>query len=418
MKHHPSSFRDPSSFIFTRDNMLIRQINTQYQADYEQLMNSGLYKKLTEQSLLISHTASDIPAPDPQTAYKIIAPEPVSFISYPYEWCFNQLKDAALTTLSIQKLAIAKGMSLKDASAYNIQFHKGKPVFIDTCSFEKYQPSLPWAAYRQFCRHFLCPLALSVYLDSRLNNLLRVHIDGIPIDLASTLLPLITRFNIGLLTHIHLHAKSDQAFSGKKINTKKLKMTRTALEGILNNLVSTIKHLKLKPQKTEWATYYNDTNYSNSGTAHKKKIVAEMLRSLAPKTVWDLGANTGVFSNIAAATGIETIAFDNDPSALEQHYRSCRTQFLTNVLPLWLDLANPSPAIGWQNQERMSLIDRGPADTVMVLAMLHHLAIGNNVPFEKIAEFLSSVAKSLIIEFIPKEDLEKEGYGQYRERFE
>jgi hypothetical protein len=197
-----SSFRDPSGFLFIREGILYRQVNQVYREDYSRLMDSGLYEKLVKNGLLITHAETDIQPADGVLSYKVICPERVPFISYPYEWSFGQLQDAALATLSIQRRALKLGMSLKDASAYNIQFPKGKAMLIDTLSFEQYQEGEPWVAYRQFCQHFLAPLALMAYKDVRLNQLLRIYIDGIPLDLASKLLPRSTRWNLGLATPV------------------------------------------------------------------------------------------------------------------------------------------------------------------------------------------------------------------------
>ncbi|MCJ7513764.1 MAG: hypothetical protein MUO23_12440, partial [Anaerolineales bacterium] len=198
-----ASFRDPSGYLFERNGKLFRQVNRSYQADFDRLIASGLYAELTGVGLIIPHIESPAAPDEPGLAYRVIEPEPVPFISYPYEWSFGQLQTAALTTLSIQKRALSKGMSLKDSSAYNIQFHHGRPVLIDTLSFETYREGEPWDAYRQFCQHFLAPLALMAHTDIRLGQLLRVYIDGIPLDLASRLLPRKTRFSFSLLTHLH-----------------------------------------------------------------------------------------------------------------------------------------------------------------------------------------------------------------------
>jgi hypothetical protein len=149
------SFRDPSGFLFTRDGVLYRQINRSYRTDYDRLVNSGLCQRLVDMGLLVPHQEVEIRPAEPHSAYKVIRPEVIRFISYPYEWSFSQLRDAALTSLTIQKYAVAHGMSLKDCSAYNIQFHYGRPILIDTLSFETLQAGQPWVAYRQFCQHFL-----------------------------------------------------------------------------------------------------------------------------------------------------------------------------------------------------------------------------------------------------------------------
>jgi len=402
----PGSFRDPNGFLFVQEGSIYRQVNGLYQDHYDHLLKSGLYQSLVDAGLLIAHTEASLNLARSGDAYKIIQPEEVPFISYPYEWSFSQLKAAALATLGIQKRALTFGMSLKDSSAYNIQFMKGKPVLIDTLSFEIYQEGLPWVAYRQFCQHFLAPLALISYRDIRLNQLLRVYIDGIPLDLAATLLPFRSRFKLPLLLHIHLHARSQQHFSDKVVDRDKArgKVSRQSLLGLMDHLESAVKKLRWSPQGTDWADYYQDDSYDSVGIEHKKQLVADFLDEAAPQTVWDLGGNVGLFSRIAADRGIQTISWDVDPGCVDINYRQVVSNGETHLLPLVLDLTNPSPAIGWENRERMSILERGPADTVLALALVHHLAISNNVPLDKIADFLAKLCSWLIIEFVPKTD--------------
>jgi hypothetical protein len=400
-----SSFRDPSGFIFYQDGIIYRQINTVYKEQYDHLMTSGLYEALINAGLLIPHIEVTIGSLDPDKAYKIIRPEKIPFISYPYEWCFSQLKAAALTTLTIQKKAIEFGMSLKDCSAYNVQFFKGKPVFIDTLSFEKYNKNRPWVGYRQFCQHFLAPLALMRYTDVRFNQLFRVYLDGIPLELASSLLPFSTRFQFALLSHIHLHAKSQKHFGPKKaIKTSNYQMSHISHLGLIDNLENAVKKLQVRMQETEWAHYYEDTNYSREGMQHKKQIIEEFLSAVNTDVVWDLGANVGMFSRVASNKGLQTICFDIDPIAVEKNYLMCTEKGEINILPLIIDLTNPSPPVGWEHTERMSLLERGPAGLVFALALVHHLAISSNLPFYKIASFFNKICKALIIEFIPKND--------------
>jgi len=400
---HPASFRDPSGFLFEREGGLYRQVNRSYQGDYDLLFSSGLYKALTERGLLVRHDETDVPPPDPQLAYKILKPQLVPFISYPYEWCFTQLKEAALATLKIQKTAFEHGMSLKDASAFNIQFVDGRPLLVDTLSFEKLQLR-PWIAYRQFCQHFLNPLLLIAYKDFHLNQLSRIFIDGIPMGLASRLLPFRTRLRPGIATHVHLHAMSQKVFSRKAVKVRERQVRPVSLAGLVESLDSLVRKLSLRLNKTEWAQYYQETNYSPEGFERKKRIVEEFLDIMKPDTVWDLGANTGIFSRLASRKGIKTVAFDVDFIAVEVNTRDCLEQKEKNLLPLVMDLTNPSPAIGWENRERKSLQERGPADAALALALLHHLAISNNLPLPKIAEYLSRVCRWLVIEFVPKTD--------------
>ena len=405
-----SSFRDPSGFLFICEGILYRQVNQAYREEYSRLMESGLYEKLVKSGLLIAHTESTIQPADATLYYKVICPERVPFISYPYEWSFGQLKDAALATLSIQKRALKLGMSLKDASAYNIQFPKGKAMLIDTLSFEQYQEGEPWVAYRQFCQHFLAPLALMAYRDVRLNQLLRIYIDGVPLDLASKLLPWRTRWNLGLATHIHLHASLQKRHAHSDLNVVRSaqKMSKEVFLNLVENLRTTIRKMKWKPAGTEWADYYKSNNYKDNAFEHKEILVGDWLKKINPRTIWDLGANTGFFSRVAGQTGAYVVSADIDPAAAELNYQKVKQDDEQNLLPLVLDLTNPSPPIGWMNRERDSFLQRGPVDAVLALALVHHLAISNNVPFSRVADFFTSCGEWLIVEFVPKSDSQVE----------
>ena len=403
-----ASFRDPNGFMFFRQGTLYRQVNQIYRQNYDLLASSGLYNELTDKGFLIPHQEVKVKPADPSVAYKVLRPEIIPFISYPYEWSFSQLKDAALTTLAIQKRALRKGLSLKDSSAYNIQFRNGRPVLIDTLSFEEYREGEPWIAYRQFCQHFVAPLALMAHKDVRLNQLLRVYIDGIPLNLASRLLPGRTRLNLGLSTHVHLHATLQRSSATKGVDQSKRtsRMSRAAFEGLIDNLRSLVRGLAWKPTGTEWGNYYDESadHYSEEAFNLKKKMVAKFINEISPRNVWDLGANTGIFSRIASSLGIPTVAFDIDPAAVERNYMTCKTDKDKNLLPLLLDLTNPSPSIGWSNAERLSLLQRGPVDAILALALVHHLAIANNVPLIRLAEFFHEICHWLVIEFVPKRD--------------
>jgi hypothetical protein len=415
IKRESSSFRDPDGFIFSYNGKLYRCINFSYQQNYEHLIQSGLYDKLVENELLIPH--KEVQIPDIETTinyYKILEPEVIPFISYPYEWSFSQLKDAALVTLQIQKMALEYGMCLKDASAYNIQFRHGKPILIDILSFEKYQEGKPWFAYKQFCEHFLAPLALMAYKDIRLNQLLKIYIDGIPLNLATKLLPFRSWLRLSLLLHIHLHARSQKYLLNKNISVDKRTFSKKSLLSLIDSLESAISKLKWEPEKTEWSEYYKDTNYSQEAMFHKKKLVDDYIEEVKPNTVWDLGANIGIFSRIASNKGIYTVSFDSDPSVVEKSYLQVKNYKERNILPLCVDLTNPSPSIGWSNKERLSLIERGPCDLALMLGLIHHIAISNNVPLIQIADFLSQICCYLIIEFVPKDDSQVQRLLRFR----
>jgi hypothetical protein len=400
------SFRDPNGFVFESDGRLYRQINRAGADAWDTFIASGLYQHLASEGLLVAHrdgAPDSVTSPDPDNAHRLIEPERIPFVSYPYEWCFSQLKDAALATLAIQKAALEHGHVLRDASAFNIQFRNGKPVFIDTLSFGPYREGEPWVAYRQFCQHFLAPLALVALTDVRLASLSRQHIDGVPLDLASRLLPARSRLSPALFLHLHAHAKSQRKYAGKT-TVKRRAVSRLALRGLIDNLQSAVKALRWRPAGTEWGDYYDDTNYAGQALESKPRIIQSYIEKSGAKSVWDIGANTGVFSRLASSRDIPTVAFDIDPAAVEKNWLEVRRRGDQNILPLIMDLTNPSPSLGWDHGERASLLERGRADLVLALALIHHLAISNNVPLDRIARFFARAGRQLVIEFVPKSD--------------
>ena len=400
------SYRDPSGHVFTNEGAIYRQVNLSYQEHYDFLMDSGLYDDLASLGLMVRHQVVGHGAEESSDVYKILKPEPVPFISYPYEWSFSQLKDAALTTLQIQSRALEFGMTLKDSSAYNIQFLHGKPVLIDTLSFQTYREGDPWVAYKQFCQHFLAPLALASYGHIGTSRLLQVFIDGFPLGLAHSLLPFRTRFRPSMQIHIHMHSRFQDKFANRTDakNRREGSFKRNAFLGLLDSLRSAVQSLSWHPGKTEWLDYYEDEPYAKAASDHKARLLTGFLEEVKPHSVWDFGSNTGHFSRIASDMGIQTVAFDQDPAAVEENYKTSVNRNEANLLPLVLDLAVPSPKIGWANSERMDLVERGPADMLFALALVHHLAISGNVPLEMIAEFFGKLCNWAVIEFVPKED--------------
>lgn len=403
------SFRDPAGFMFEHDGTLYRQVNQTGQADYDLLMSSGLYEALQKEGLMVAH--DEVQLKEAPHAYKVIRPVRVPFVSYPYEWTFAQLQQAALLTLEVLNIALKHGMILKDASAYNVQFIGNKPVFIDTLSFAAYEVGKPWEGYKQFCEHFIAPLALVHYTSQDILKTLREYIDGLPLQTVCSLLPARARLRAGLLAHLYIHgnAQKKHRHGGEVVGakTKERKVSALAMEGLQSSLKNTVTKLRSPKIDTEWGEYYSFTNYSDHSFTDKRKTVAALLAQVTPKPkmIWDIGANNGEFSELAVEAGAYTIAFDIDANAVAYNYAAKRKPAVANnMLPLVQDLTNPSTALGWAHAERMSLTERGPADVVMALALIHHLAIGNNLPLDKIASFLRQIGKNIIIEFVPKED--------------
>ncbi len=400
-----SSFRDPSGFVFSRAGVLYRQVNRVFQDEFEAVTASGLYDELARQRLLIPHETVSLELAATADAVRVLQPEPVDFISYPYEWSFGQLRDAALLTLDIQERALVRGMTLRDASAYNIQFHGGRPVFIDTLSFEPRKEGAAWQAYRQFCEHFLVPLALMSAVDIQLGTLLRTALDGIPLELGQRLLGGRSWRRPGLLFHVRLHAMAQRRYRDRTPGTGALRpVTAQTVLGLVRSLRGVVQGLTWSPGGTEWSDYTTDNNYTDEASRSKRELVTSMLQGRGVRTVWDLGANTGEYSRAARALGPRVVAFDLDPAAVERNYRRVRAEGEAGILPLRMDLTNPSPALGWAHRERMSLEERGPADALLALALVHHLAIGHNLPLERIAGFFARLGRMLVIEFVPKSD--------------
>jgi ribosomal protein L11 methylase PrmA len=401
----PGSFRDPNGFVFRRDGRLFRQIQRSGRDDYERLMGSGLHRELVQRGMLVDHREVDVAPCEDGAAHKVIEPEAIPFVSYPYEWPYGALWAAARLTLGIQRLALAFGMSLKDATAYNVQFRGTRPVWIDTLSFERRCEERPWVAYRQFCEHFLAPLALQRRRGLGLGTLSRTHLEGVPLPLASRLLPLRTRLRPGLLLHVHLHARSMERHAARAATGPATgRFGSAAMGGLLDSLDATLAGLAPAPASSHWTGYYGETSYSEHADRAKQRIVEELVARVDPETVWDLGSNTGRYARLAARAGRRVVAMDADPAAVERLFQACAAAGDGDVLPLVMDLANPSPDLGWACRERASLLRRGPADLGLALALVHHLAIGHNVPLEQVAGFLARACRALVIEFVPKED--------------
>ena len=398
-----SSFRDPSGYIYYEGDKVYRKINKCYIDTYDFFMSSGLYDKLVEEELIIKH--KEIERTDDSVVLEV---EKVPFISYPYEWCYSEYKDAALLTLKINLIALEYGMILKDASVYNIQFINGRALFIDTLSFDKYEEGMPWGAYGQFTRHFIAPLAMMNFVDLRMNTLMRDYIDGIPLDLADSILK--KRGGLFVKQHITWQNKSIMKHNNSGKSDKKviINLPKKSLINIMIMIESQINNLKRKHVDTEWDLYYENTNYSKLAENNKKEIILEYINKIKTRNIaLDMGANDGKYSRIISEYFDNVLSMDIDPNAVDRNYSISKND-KENILPLVLDFNNPTPSIGFACQERECLDKRLNADLVMALALIHHMAISNNVPFNKIAGWFSCLGKYLIIEFVPKNDSQVE----------
>lgn len=397
----PSSFKDPSGFVFLHQGEVFRAINECYLSQYTRLMESGLYKELSAKNYLISHEeVANIPLTD--TVVQVIRPTQIQVISYAHEWSFSMLKDAAICTLNNAQAAINYGMILKDANTFNIQFLHGKPLLIDTLSFENYKEEESWIAYRQFCESFLAPLVLMKYCNLSLNKLLIAYPNGIPLAVCKDMLPLSARFNLHVYLHIFL--QSNKQNGEKKAPTKAQVFSKQKMLTLLNGLKSYIQSLEIEKDKTTWDNYYQETILSKEYLEEKKKCVSDCLKKIEFKTLLDLGANEGEFSLLFQNTQKLIVAVDEDRHCIERLYLRCKKESIRNVIPLILDLTAPSPAIGWNNAERETFFKRIKPDVCLALALIHHLVIAHNISMTQVMQLLYDTSPYVVIEFVDKTD--------------
>lgn len=398
----PSSYRDPSGFLFHHDGILYRQVNKSFQEDFELFVSGGLYEDLVSKKLLVRHETIEANLTGSHDWYKTLKPELIPFISYPYEWCFDMWKDAALTTLEAAREAMSKGMMLKDASAYNVQWHRGRMMFLDTLSFERYHPEEPWIAYRQFCEQFLAPLALMHYLQWPLSPLLVAYPEGLPLPLVKKLLPFRSRFNLHTYLHLHLHGSAAQ----KNTLAPKARSSFSAkkLSDLLRSLETAVQSFSFERRSGVWSGYYEEAGQREDYFGQKEAIIDRWARGLPVHFAVDIGANEGHFSKLLAGQNKYVVSADFDHYAVNRLYQHIRKENIPNIHPILLDLSHPSPALGLNLEERASFTGRAPKGLVVALALIHHLAIGRNIPFNRIARMMRDLGPWLIIEYVPRED--------------
>jgi hypothetical protein len=399
---HPASFRDPSGFVYEQNGIIYRFVDVEYKKHFEKLYSSGLYESLLKKQWVLPVEQV------PKNHFAVpnwlatLQPQRIPFLNYAWEWSFDQLKDAALVTLDICKAALAKNMILKDATHFNIQFVDGLPKHIDTLSFEVYEEGTSWIAYRQFCECFLNPLLLAAYCNMETHKLLLAYPDGVPVGLTSKWLPFATKLNTHILLHVHVHAKYGKA-GRQQSKAPEKKISKAAVLNILTSLTACISKLQLKEQSSTWNNYYNETILSDDYLQQKKNIVKSWMNELAYHSVCDYGANEGEFSKLCRSEAL-VVANDFDSNCINRLYQSCKIQKVRNILPLVVDLTQPSPAMGWENKEQPAFINRKQFDLSLALALIHHLVIGKNISLTQTAAFFAEQTYWLIIEFVPKDD--------------
>lgn len=415
----PGSFRDRGSRVFLHEGSVFRALSAGALAEWQELSATHFFPqemragRIVASSRVEEREEDGAPhgrrtGPDGAPWAAILRHERIPFISYPYEWCFSMLRDAALLHLDLMAAALREGFILKDASAYNVQWQGSAPVFIDVGSFTRHSPGQPWLAYRQFCQMFLYPLLLKAYRGIDFQPWLRGALDGItPAQFAASL-SVRDLFRRGVLTHGWLHARLEQGLGGEQApTTASLQANGFQTELILANvhkLRGLIEGLRAPASRSAWTGYRTEADSARSDGDAKADFVSEVAYSRTWALVWDLGCNTGRFSRIAAENAASVVAVDADPGCVEELYRDLRREGATRILPLVSNLADPSPALGWRGTERHTLEARGRPDLVLCLALIHHLVIGANVLLDELLDWLASLGGHLVIEYVDKQD--------------
>lgn len=403
------SFRDPSGTVMVAGDHVYRTVMPFAATDYETTRRSGVLADLVTLGLVIDERPvdRDVLGPVGEMASYVVEHPKLPFISYPYEWCFHALKDAALLHLDVHLRCLERGITLSDASAFNIQFRGPTPVFIDTLSFRPYRHGEIWTGHRQFCDQFLNPLLLRSLLGIPHNAWYRGSMEGIPVEHLANVLPFKSKFSWNVTKHVLLQAWFEKLSTKDRPAgaIKEIVLPLAAFRSMLSGLKDWISTLQPKGgDKTVWRDYAEVNSYSGEEARRKADFVRQFAAATRPGLLWDLGCNTGEYSKAALQAGAQlSIGFDFDAGALERAYLRAKAEKL-NLLPLHLDATNPSPSQGWAQKERKGMLERAPADAVLALAFVHHLAVAKNVPLDYVVGWLVGLARTGVIEFVQKED--------------
>jgi SAM-dependent methyltransferase len=404
----PGSFRDPESRVFYADEQVFRSLSKEGLEDFEALEASGL---LEDERLVRTERADGAPGLEGLLAKEtagVLRHELIPFVSYPYEWPFSMLKDAALVQLDLLLAALDHELVLKDSSPYNVQWRGVKPLFVDVGSFERLREGEPWIGYRQFCMLYLYPLLLQAVKDVPFHPWLRGAIDGITPSQMRNLASMRDRFRRGWLTNVFLHARLEQRYGDRggevKRDVKRAGFNKQILVANVRKMKKLVERLDWSPPEGVWVAYGERNSYTDDDARRKDEFVAEVAGSREWPLVWDIGCNNGRYSRLAARGASTVLAVDADQGPVELLYRTLRDEGDEKILPLTMNLADPSPGLGWRGVERKSLPERGKPDLVLALALIHHVAISANVPVKEFVDWLAGLGSSVVIEFPTRED--------------
>jgi hypothetical protein len=404
----PGSFRDPDSRVFYAGDAVLRALSSEGLDDFQALQQAGLLDDPRIVATELLPDGPELPVPLVKGTAGVLRHEQIPFVSYPYEWTFSMLKDAALLQLDLLLAALDRDLVLKDSSPYNVQFRGARALFVDIGSFERLRPGEPWAGYRQFCMLYLYPLLLQALKGARFQPWLRGSIDGITPAEMRGLLSARDRFRRGLLTHVFLHARLERRHGDRggevREDLRQAGFRKQLIVANVRKLRGLTERLRWDPPAGVWTAYGERNSYSDEDAARKEDFVRDAAGACSPRLVWDIGANNGRYARIAAERARTVVAIDADQGPLELLYRELRDEGDERILPLAIDLADPSPGLGWRGRERRALAGRGRPELVLALAIVHHLAISANVPVKEVVDWLAGLGSALVIEFPTRED--------------
>ena len=402
------SFRDPLSQVFVAGDEVLRGLRAAGVADFEAVESAPFFTEALESRQIVATERVDPVAAGLEGWPVVLRHEKVPVVSYPYEWTFSMLRDAALLQLGLTRAALADSCITKDATPFNVQFEGARPRFIDVGSFEPYRPGEPWFGYEQFCRLFLNPLLLQARCGLPFQPVLRGRLSGISPGEIRSLLSFRDRWRRGMFSHVTLHARAQAKYaSGGDQLRGELKTAgfgAPLIDAQLKGLERVVRSIEWGSSSSTWSDYSDRSHYESEELRTKEDFVRQTCQATRPQRVVDLGANDGHFSKIAAETARTVIAVDGDHLVVDRLYQRLREDGDESILPLVMDLSDPSPATGWRGKERDAFPPRADADLVLALALVHHLAISATVPIPDIVAWLADFEADVVVEFPHRDD--------------
>ena len=408
----PGSFRDRTARVFYHDGKIFRGLNETAFREWEALSTTSFFRRMSGTGAIVPTRQRDLASlplsPSDQPWAAVLEHEKLPFVSYPYEWSFSMLRDAALLQLDLVLAGLDEGIGLKDASAYNLQWKGASPVFVDVASFYKRAEGEPWVGYRQFCQMFLYPLLVQAYRDVPFQPWMRGNIDGMDAEVCLSMMGARDYARGGVLAHVYLQAKAQRAYNATTRDVRKdlskAGFDKRIIKANAERLRALVAGLEWTPKQSTWSDYLKCGHYEASDAAQKRDFVREVAGAREWNLAWDIGCNVGVFSRIAAERAKYVVAMDADHLAIDKLYLALKSEKAANILPLVVNVTDPSPNLGWRNMERKRIDERGRPDLILALALIHHVVIGGNIPMAEFVQWLRDLGGELVIEFVTRKD--------------